>query len=186
MEQQRPVSVLKKKKMNGFIKALIIIGVILLILSTFFMRDLFIRAGFMEYDKKDIINFQGKYIAMLTNIKDEALKQYNSGKEYKITAHRKGLFEKSEIISSVEIPETLADQVNSVCHSYCYQIEVTTDSDGNKLVIFSCSQNEVKCILFSDTGKLSEDFNENTEELGEGWFYAGAGDNMFKNILGIK
>lgn len=170
----------KSNKLKSWQFWLIILGVIVLVIGSFFARDLMLRAGIIEYDKKDILNFQTKYSRMLENIKDKAL----SEDKFVISAKRNDLLEKSSIDFSCEVDDSLREQVYSVCNSYCYSIEkIVYEDEKATLVVFSCSQNDIKCIVYAVDGIMPQKFSTMADPLGENWFYVGSDDNLAANLF---
>lgn len=83
----------KKSVKRKVITAVVIIGVFALLIGSFFLRDVCLRAGITECEKREILQVKSKYSSIL----DTIVKTSTDIADYKITAAHGGLFEKSVI-----------------------------------------------------------------------------------------
>lgn len=83
----------KKSVKRKVITAVVIVGVFVLLIGSFFLRDICLRAGITECEKREILQVKSKYSAIL----DSVVSAGNDIADYKITAAHGGLFEKSVI-----------------------------------------------------------------------------------------
>lgn len=135
-----------KKKI---ITALCVIGGVILLIGSFFLRDLLLRAGVVEYDSREILQVKNKYSASLDVIVKE-------GKEtdFVINSKHGGLFQKSVITADENgkpVYEKLKDNIDVLCHSYCYTIKsekgvvtLTFNESGTKKLIYSAEEPQKK------------------------------------------
>lgn len=154
----------KSSAKKKIITALCIVGGVILLIGSFFLRDLLLRAGVVEYDSKEILQVKNKYYASLDAIVKE-------GKEtdFVINSKHGGLFQKSLITADEKgkpVYEKLKDNVDVLCHSYCYTIKsekgivtITFNESGSKKLIYSEAKPEKK----SEKDILSD--------LEENWYY---------------
>ena len=96
----------KKSVKRKIITAVIIVGVFALLIGSFFLRDICLRAGITECEKREILQVKSKYSAIL----DSIISKGTDITEYKITAAHGGLFEKS-VIKADENGEPLYDKL---------------------------------------------------------------------------
>lgn len=151
----------KKSVKRKIITAVIIVGVFALLIGSFFLRDLCLRAGITECEKREILQVKSKYSSVL----DTIVREGSDIGDYKITAAHGGLFEKS-VITSDENGESLCDKLSEelsvLCHTYCYGVE----KQGNA-VHFSFNNSNTKQLIYS-----SEDISDSeTSSLGDNWYY---------------
>ena len=135
----------KSSAKKKIITSLCVVGGIVLLIGSFFLRDLLLRAGVVEYDNREILQVKNKYSASLDAIVKE-------GKEadFVIKSEHGGLFRKSEITADeggTTVYEKLKDNIDVLCHSYCYTIisekgtvTLTFNESGTKKLIYSAEQ----------------------------------------------
>ena len=108
----------RKSVKRKVITAVVIVGVFVLLIGSFFLRDICLRAGIAECEKREILQVKSKYSAIL----DSIISTGTDIAEYKITAAHGGLFEKS-VIKADENGEPLYDKLTEeldvLCHTYC-------------------------------------------------------------------
>ncbi len=151
----------KKSVKRKIITAVIIVGVFALLIGSFFLRDICLRAGITECEKREILQVKSKYSAIL----DSVVCAGNDIADYKITAAHGGLFEKS-VIKADENGEPLYDKLTEeldvLCHTYCYGIEKQDNA-----VHFSFNTGNTKQLIYS-----AKDISDNeTSSLGDNWYY---------------
>ena len=151
----------KKSVKRKIITAVIIVGVFALLIGSFFLRDICLRAGITECEKREILQVRSKYSSIL----DKIVTASSDITDYKITAAHGGLFEKS-VITADENGEPLYDKLSEelavLCHTYCYGIE----KYGNA-VRFSFNNSGTKQLIYS-----AEDISDDeTSSLGDNWYY---------------
>ncbi|MBR4305782.1 MAG: hypothetical protein IKT78_02945 [Ruminiclostridium sp.] len=153
-------SSLKRK----IIIALCVIGGICLLIGSFFLRDLLLRAGFVEYDGREIIQVRNKYSASLDAIVEESKKN-----DFRIEAKHGGLFQKSEITTDENgklVYEKLKSHIDVLCHSYCYLI-----SAKNEEIVLSFNEKCTKTLIYKETEPVKQDENVILSDLGGNWYY---------------
>ncbi len=158
----------KKSIRKKLIIALIVIGALLLLIGSFFLRDLLLRAGVTEYERGEILQVKEKYSAILTEITDAAA----DCEDFTVTVTKKGLFEKSLIEydeNSLPIRDKCGESVNILCHGYCWGI---SRRDG--VTYFDFNKSGTKRLAYG-TVSAAEGFA--CEELGDGWSYVWAENN---------
>ena len=151
----------KKSVKRKIITAVIIVGVFALLIGSFFLRDICLRAGITECEKREILQVKSKYSSILDSIVSGGA----GISEYTITAAHGGLFRKS-VISSDENGESLCEKLSEelavLCHTYCYGVEKRDNA-----VHFSFNQSGTKQLVYS-----AEDISDNeTSALGDNWYY---------------
>ncbi|MCH5325377.1 MAG: hypothetical protein J1E39_09185 [Eubacterium sp.] len=158
-----------EKKKAGLKKKLIGIGVIavllLLMIGSFFLRDILLRTGVTEYERDEILQVKDKYSTALTNI----IAASQDCDNYMITVIQQGLFEKSVIEydeNSLSVKEKCGDSVDVLCHSYCYGI---TLKDGK--LYFDFNQSGTKQLVYGGEISFGEESELTAEDLGNGWTY---------------
>lgn len=151
----------KKSVKRKIITAVIIVGVFALLIGSFFLRDICLRAGITECEKREILQVRSKYSSIL----DTIVKTGSDITDYKITAVHGGLFEKSVITADENgkpLYSKLTEELSVLCHTYCYGVE----KYGNA-VHFSFNNSGTKQLVYS-----SEDISDNeTSSLGDNWYY---------------
>lgn len=151
----------KKSVKRKIITAVIIVGVFALLIGSFFLRDICLRAGITECEKREILQVRSKYSSIL----DKIVTASSDISEYKITAAHGGLFEKSVITADENgepLYSKLTEELSVLCHTYCYGVE----KYGNA-VHFSFNNSGTKQLVYS-----SEDISDNeTSSLGDNWYY---------------
>lgn len=155
-----------KKKI---IIALCVIGALLLLIGSFFLRDIFLRAGLVEYDSKEIISVKNKYSATLDMIVKES-----GDKEFTITSKHGGLFQKSEITADEggkPVYEKLKSHIDVLCHSYCYSITAK-----NGVVTFTFNESGSKRLTYSESEPAKEKENDIVSDLKDNWYYIETGE----------
>ena len=151
----------KKSVKRKVITAVVIVGVFVLLIGSFFLRDICLRAGITECEKREILQVKSKYSAIL----DSVVSAGNDIADYKITAAHGGLFEKS-VINADESGEPLYDKLTEeldvLCHTYCYGVEKQDNA-----VHFSFNTGNTKQLIYS-----VKDISDNeTSSLGDNWYY---------------
>lgn len=144
--------------------ALCIIGALLLLIGSFFLRDIFLRAGFVEYDSKEIIQIKNKYSASL-----DAIVKESTEKDFTITSKHGGLFQKSEIITDENgktVYEKLKKHIDVLCHSYCYTI-----INEKEIVTFTFNESGTKKLVYSETEPAKEKEKDIVNSLKDNWYY---------------
>ena len=155
----------KKSVKKKIIIAFIVIGALLLLIGSFFLRDIFLRAGITEYEQREILQVKTKYAAVLDSISSKGMTSDN----FVITARHGGLFEKSEISgddNGQKIIDALKEEIDVLCHTYCYEI---TGRDG--AVSFAFNKTGTKQLVYSLIEPETETENDTIENLGENWYY---------------
>ncbi len=155
---------MNRAKKNILIILIVIVALTLLI-GSFFLRDLALRSGLAEYEKREIVSVYSKYKDTIKNIAE-------SGKSYisfSVTANHGGLFEKSEIIADEngeKLLETEKEAIDVLCHTYCYSIYGRENS-----IYFTFNKSGSKMIVCC--AEMPEKVNEkdDIEKLDEGWYY---------------
>lgn len=151
----------KKSVKRKIITAVIIVGVFALLIGSFFLRDICLRAGITECEKREILQVRSKYSSIL----DTIVKAGSEITDYKITAAHGGLFQKSVITADENgepLCEKLSEELAVLCHTYCYGVE----KYGNT-VRFSFNNSGTKQLVYS-----AEDISDNeTSSLGDNWYY---------------
>lgn len=158
------MTVKKSTKKKLIIAAVSVIGVILLV-GSFFLRDLCLRAGITEYDRREILQVKTKYSAIIDKIAQEGMK----AGAFTIYTEHKGLFEKSEITadkSGEKLISSLGEELNVLCHTYCYKI-----SGDGKSVTFEFNKSGSKSIIFSRSEPTKQSDKDICEALSDGWYY---------------
>ena len=159
-----------KKKI---IIALCVIGALVLLVGSFFLRDVLLRAGLVEYDSKEIISVKNKYSATLDMIVKESI-----DKEFTITSKHGGLFQKSEISvdeSGKPVYEKLKSHIDVLCHSYCYSIVAEKGT-----VTFTFNVSGSKKLTYSETEPVKEEENDVVNNLKDNWYYIEIGEREAK------
>lgn len=151
----------KKSVKRKIITAVIIVGVFALLIGSFFLRDICLRAGITECEKREILQVRSKYSSILEKIVTAS----SDMTDYKITAAHGGLFEKSVITADENgepLYDKLTEELDVLCHTYCYGVE----KYGNA-VRFSFNNSGTKQLIYS-----AEDISGNeTSSLGDNWYY---------------
>ncbi|MBQ8791234.1 MAG: hypothetical protein IJZ51_07985 [Ruminiclostridium sp.] len=150
-----------KKKI---ITALCVTGGILLLIASFFLRDLLLRAGVVEYDSREVIQVKNKYSASLDAIVTEGKE-----KDFVITSKHGGLFEKSVITAdgdSKSVYERLKNNVDVLCHSYCYTI-----ISEKGVVTITFNQSGTKKLIYSEAKPEKKSEKDILSDLKENWYY---------------
>ena len=155
--------------MNGVKKkiiiAMIIIGSLALLIGSFFLRDLCLRAGLAEYEKQEILQVRSKYSATIEKIAEKG-REYAS---FSVTSKHGGLFEKSVIIGDDNgelLVSKLGEEIDVLCHTYCYRIY---GKDGS--VYFAFNERGSKLIVNSDLEPQKNSEKDTLEKLSDGWYY---------------
>lgn len=151
----------RKSIKRKVVTAVIIVGALALLIGSFFLRDICLRAGITECEKREILQVKSKYSSILDSIVSGGA----GISEYTITAAHGGLFRKS-VISSDENGESLCEKLSEelavLCHTYCYGVEKRDNA-----VHFSFNQSGTKQLVYS-----AEDISGNeTSSLGDNWYY---------------
>lgn len=151
----------RKSVKRKVMTAVIIVGALALLIGSFFLRDICLRAGITECEKREILQVKSKYSAILDSIVSGGA----GISEYTITAAHGGLFRKS-VISSDEngepLCEKLSEELAVLCHTYCYGVE-----KHDNAVHFSFNGSGTKQLIYS-----AEDVSDNeTSSLGDNWYY---------------
>lgn len=151
----------RKSIKRKVVTAVIIVGALALLIGSFFLRDICLRAGITECEKREILQVKSKYSTILDSIVSGGA----GISEYTITAAHGGLFRKS-VISSDENGESLCEKLSEelavLCHTYCYGVEKRDNA-----VHFSFNQSGTKQLVYS-----AEDISGNeTSSLGDNWYY---------------
>lgn len=155
----------KKSVKKKIIITLIVIGAIALLIGSFFLRDIFLRAGITEYERREILQVKAKYAAVLDSIAEKGVESDN----FVITARHGGLFEKSEINgddNGQKIIDELKEEIDVLCHTYCYEIV-----GRNGAVSFAFNKTSTKQLVYSSEEPKAETENDTVEALGNGWYY---------------
>lgn len=155
-----------KKKI---IIVLCVIGALMLLIGSFFLRDMLLRAGFVEYDAKEIISVKNKYSATLDMIVKESV-----DKDFTVTSRHGGLFQKSEISADENgkpVYEKLKNHIDVICHSYCYSIVAE-----NGTVIFTFNESGSKKLIHSETEPVKEKETDVVNNLKDNWYYVEIGE----------
>lgn len=151
----------RKSIKRKVVTAVIIVGALALLIGSFFLRDICLRAGITECEKREILQVKSKYSTILDSIVSGGA----GISEYTITAAHGGLLRKS-VISSDENGESLCEKLSEelavLCHTYCYGVEKRDNA-----VHFSFNQSGTKQLVYS-----AEDISDNeTSSLGDNWYY---------------
>lgn len=151
----------RKSIKRKVVTAVIVVGALALLIGSFFLRDICLRAGITECEKREILQVKSKYSSILDSIVSGGA----GISEYTITAAHGGLFRKS-VISSDENGESLCEKLSEelavLCHTYCYGVEKRDNA-----VHFSFNQSGTKQLVYS-----AEDISGNeTSSLGDNWYY---------------
>ena len=151
----------RKSIKRKVVTAVIVVGALALLIGSFFLRDICLRAGITECEKREILQVKSKYSSILDSIVSGGA----GISEYTITAAHGGLFRKS-VISSDENGESLCEKLSEelavLCHTYCYGVEKRDNA-----VNFSFNQSGTKQLVYS-----AEDISGNeTSSLGDNWYY---------------
>ena len=132
-----------------------------LLIGSFFLRDICLRAGITECEKREILQVRSKYSSIL----DKIVTTSSDITDYKITAAHGGLFEKSVITADENgepLCEKLSEELAVLCHTYCYGIEKQDNA-----VHFSFNTGNTKQLIYS-----AKDISDNeTSSLGDNWYY---------------
>ena len=151
----------RKSVKRKVITAVVIVGVFVLLIGSFFLRDICLRAGIAECEKREILQVKSKYSAIL----DSIISTGTDIAEYKITAAHGGLFEKS-VIKADENGEPLYDKLTEeldvLCHTYCYGVEKQDNA-----VRFSFNSGNTRQLVYSATDISDSE----TSSLGDNWYY---------------
>ena len=143
--------------------ALCIIGGVLLLIGSFFLRDLLLRLGIVEYDSREIIQVRNKYSASL-----DAIVKESKETDFAIEAKHGGLFQKSEITADENgeaVYERLKNHIDVLCHSYCYTI---ISKDG--VVTLTFNKSGAKKLIYSEEAVNKSKEKDILSELGDGWY----------------
>lgn len=155
-----------KSRKGKIITTIIIIVGILLIIGSFFLRDMLLRAGIAEFERKEILQVKTKYADTLQKIADRGLEKL----PFEISAHHGGINEKSKITADDEyakaIYEDLKEEIDVLCHGYCYRI-----SGRSGAVFFDFNGTGTKQLIFSNDEPEKLDEDDVLEALGDGWYY---------------
>lgn len=151
----------RKSIKRKVVTAVIVVGALALLIGSFFLRDICLRAGITECEKREILQVKSKYSTILDSIVSGGA----GISEYTITAAHGGLLRKS-VISSDENGESLCEKLSEelavLCHTYCYGVEKRDNA-----VHFSFNQSGTKQLVYS-----AEDISDNeTSALGDNWYY---------------
>ena len=151
----------KKSVKRKIITAVIIVGVFALLIGSFFLRDICLRAGITECEKREILQVRSKYSSIL----DKIVTTSSDMTDYKITAAHGGLFEKSVITADENgepLYDKLTEELDVLCHTYCYGVE-----KQDNVVYFSFNNSGTKQLIYS-----AEDISDDeTSSLGDNWYY---------------
>ncbi len=148
---------------------LCVIGALVLLVGSFFLRDLMLRAGLVEYDSREIIQIKNKYSASLDAIVNES-----KTNDFEIKAKHGGLFQKSEINTDENgkpAYEKLKSHIDVLCHSYCYSIVAK-----NGTVTFTFNESGSKKLTYSETEPIKEKENDIVDNLKDNWYYIEIGE----------
>lgn len=151
----------KKSIKRKLITAAIVLAAVILLIGSFFLRDICLRAGLTECEKREILQVKTKYSEIMNSI----ISTGENIDEYTITASHKGLFEKSVITpdeNGEELCNKLYEELSVLCHSYCYGV---SKHDG--AVYFSFNSSGTKQLIYSKA-PLSDQYTDN---LGDNWYY---------------
>ena len=145
----------RKSVKRKVVTAVVIVGVFVLLIGSFFLRDICLRAGITECEKREILQVKSKYSSILDTIV----------KTSSDTAAHGGLFEKS-VINADENGEPLynklTEELDVLCHTYCYGVEKQDNA-----VHFSFNTGNTKQLIYS-----AKDISDNeTSSLGDNWYY---------------
>ncbi len=160
MNKMSKKSTTKKK----IITALCVAGGIILLIASFFLRDLLLRAGVVEYDNREILQVKNKYSASLDAIVKE-------GKEadFVIKSEHGGLFRKSEISADeggTPVYEKLKDNIDVLCHSYCYTI-----ISEKGMVTLTFNESGTKKLIYSTEEPTKKSEKDILSDLKDNWYY---------------
>lgn len=151
----------RKSVKRKVITVAVIVGALALLIGSFFLRDICLRAGITECEKREILQVKSKYSAILDSIVSGGA----DISEYTITAAHGGLFRKSVILSDENgepLCEKLSEELAVLCHTYCYGVEKRDNA-----VRFSFNNSGTKQLVYS-----AEDISDNeTSALGDNWYY---------------
>ena len=151
----------RKSVKRKVITAAVIVGAFVLLIGSFFLRDICLRAGITECEKREILQVKSKYSAIM----DTIVQSGSDISDYTITAAHGGLFQKSVITSDEngeQLCEKLSEELAVLCHTYCYSVE-----KHDNAVHFSFNQSGTKQLVYS-----AEDISDNeTSSLGDNWYY---------------
>ena len=151
----------KKSVKRKVITAVIVLAAVLLLIGSFFLRDICLRAGITECEKREILQVKTKYSEIMNSI----ISAGADIDEYTITATHKGLFEKSAITpdeNGEELYSKLTEEFSVLCHSYCYGV---SKHDG--AVYFSFNASNTKQLIYTSK-EIDDKFTDN---LGDNWYY---------------
>lgn len=151
----------KKSVKRKVITAAVVLGAIVVLIGSFFLRDICLRAGLTECEKREILQVKAKYSEIMNTI----ISTGADIDEYTITASHKGLFEKSDIIPDENgevLYNKLSEEISILCHTYCYGI---SKHDG--AVYFSFNAGKTKQLIFT-TEEIDDEF---TDDIGDNWYY---------------
>ena len=151
----------KKSVKRKVITAVIVLAAVLLLIGSFFLRDICLRAGITECEKREILQVKTKYSEIMNSI----ISAGADIDEYTITATHKGLFEKSVITpdeNGEELYSKLTEELSVLCHSYCYGV---SKYDG--AVYFSFNIGNTKQLIYTSK-EIDDKFTDN---LGDNWYY---------------
>ena len=151
----------KKSVKRKVITAAVVLGAIVVLIGSFFLRDICLRAGLTECEKREILQVKTKYSEIMNSI----ISAGADIDEYTITATHKGLFEKSVITpdeNGEELYSKLPEEFSMLCHSYCYGV---SKHDG--AVYFSFNAGKTKQLIYT-TEEIDDEF---TDDIGDNWYY---------------
>ncbi len=150
----------KKSIKQKLIIAAVVAGALLLIVGSFFLRDIMLKAGLVELERNEILSVKTKYSASIEKITDVALQ----GDDLTVSVKHGGLFEKAQLTytNAERLGRECAEEVSVLCHTYCHRIEKTGCT-----VIFSFNKSFTKQLVYSE----AETDEKGYEPLGDGWYY---------------
>lgn len=152
----------QKSLKRKIITAVIVICGVILLIGSFFVRDIMISGGLMEYERKEIISVQKKYFPTLEKI---ALSAVDKGELY-INVKPHGILDKVEFTFSEKgsiLYEELKEEIDVLCHKYCFGIRV----QGNQAE-FYFNKTGSKMLIYSKE-KPTQDDAEGLSQ--ENWYY---------------
>ncbi len=143
----------------------VVIGLLALLVGSFFLRDLALRAGFAEFERREIISMHTKYSATI----DKVVKSSEQLSNFSITAKHGGLFEKATIVSDEngeKLMEEIKAEIDVLCHTYCFRIY-----KADNTVCFTFNESGSKMIAVSDTVPEKQNDKDTVEEMSDGCYY---------------
>lgn len=154
----------KKRSLKKIlITAAVVVGALVLLVGSFFIRDIMLRAGIFEYERGEILSVKQKYSSILDGITSAA----RDCGDFVIKVERKGIFEKSDISydeNSLPIKQKCSEQVDVLCHGYCCGI-----SKRDNVIYFDFNLSGTKRLAYGESPNIPE--GEDVETLDGGWNY---------------